>query len=90
MENIVSVIVGLLVTMGVTQFIKNQIGVGSFGATILAAVISFAVGLVTVLVQMVFAGEFSAGQFLANATSIFTAATIAYRALQTASDGEQN
>lgn len=85
-EYIVSFIVGLLVTMGATQFIKTRIGVGSFGSTIIAAVLSFVIGLITVLVQMFISGDFSAGQFLANATSIFTASTIAYRAIQTVLD----
>lgn len=85
-EYIVSFIVGLAVTMGATQFIKTRIGVGSLGATILAAVLSFVIGLITVFVQMYFSGDFSAGQFLANATSIFTASTIAYRAIQTVLD----
>lgn len=83
MENIVSVIVGLLVTMGATQLVKNHVDVGSFGATILAAVISFVVGLIAVSAQMLISGEFTAENFVLNAASIFTAATIGYRTLQT-------
>lgn len=81
-ENIVSVIVGLLVTMGLTQLIKSWSGLYGFGATILAVVVSFVVGLISVLIQMFLSGEFSTEKLGVYALSIFTTATIAYRLIQ--------
>lgn len=83
-ESIISVIVGFLATMGITQFIKSWGGLYGFGATILALVISFAVGLAAVLIQMVISGDFSPEKLGVYALSIFTTATIAYRAIQSA------
>ena len=84
MDNIISVIIGFLVTMGVTQFIKNYTGLYGFGATILALAVSFLIGMVTVVAQLVMSGNFTVEQVAVNAASIFTASTIAYRALQAA------
>lgn len=87
-ENIVSVIVGLLTTVGVTQFIKEWRGFFGFGATLLALVISFVTGLVSVLIQMALSGEFSPEKLGVYALTIFTTATIAYRAIKAAMERE--
>ena len=82
-ESIVSVIAGFLATLGITQFIKSWSGLYGFGATILALIVSFAVGLAAVLVQMAISGDFSPEKLGVYALSIFTTATIAYRAIKT-------
>lgn len=85
-ENIASVIVGFLATLGVTQFIKSWNGLRGFGATVLALVVSFAVGLVSVLLQMAFSGEFSPEKLGVYALSIFTTATVVYRLIKSAAE----
>lgn len=80
-ENIVSLIIGLLTTLGVTQYLKNWTGLFGFGATILALVVSFVIGLISVLIQMAISGDFSPEKLGVYALSIFTTATLAYQAL---------
>ncbi|HQU83969.1 MAG TPA: hypothetical protein PKY59_12615 [Pyrinomonadaceae bacterium] len=81
-ENVVSLLVGLLTTLGVTQFLKNWTGLAGFGATLLALIISFLTGLISVVIQMAISGEFSGEKLAAYAVSIFTTATLAYQALR--------
>jgi hypothetical protein len=81
-ENIVSVVVGLLATLGVTEFIKRWQGLYGFGATLLAVGVSFIIGLAAVLIQMAVTGDFSPEKLGAYALTIFTTATLAYRAVK--------
>jgi len=85
-ENIASVIIGLLTTLGATQFIKTWKGLYGFGAIILALLLSFVTGLVAVLLQMTFSGEFSPEKLGVYALSIFTTATVAYRGIKAAAE----
>lgn len=80
-ENIVSLVVGLLTTLGVTQFLKNWTGLAGFGATLLALGISFVIGLIAVLIQMALSGDFSSEKLGVYALSIFTTSTLAYQAI---------
>lgn len=80
-ENIVSLVVGLLTTLGVTQFLKNWTGLAGFGATLLALGISFVIGLIAVLIQMALSGDFSPEKLGVYALSIFTTSTLAYQAI---------
>lgn len=80
-ENIVSLVVGLLTTLGVTQFLKNWTGLAGFGATLLALGISFVIGFIAVLIQMALSGDFSPEKLGVYALSIFTTSTLAYQAI---------
>ena len=85
-ENIISVLIGVLGTLGVTHYIKSWTGLYGFGATVLAFAVALVIGIITVVAQMAMSGEFTAAALLANATSIFTFATLAYRALELSSN----
>ncbi len=81
-EYIITTIIGLLVTMGVTEFIKKSNGLYGFSATLLSVGVSFVVALVAVAIEMFGSGEFSAENLAQYGLSIFTIATIAYRGIQ--------
>lgn len=80
-ENLISTIVGGLVAVGATQWIKNASGLGGAGATVLALVVSVIVAVIAFSVSMLVSGEFSWAALPAGAAQIFTLATLAYRLL---------
>lgn len=79
---IISLIVGVAVSTGFTQWVKKQTGLASLGAVILTLVIAFGVSISLTLLQHFLAtGEFTWSIVVQNATTIFTMATIVYRAV---------
>ncbi len=82
-ENIISVALQILATLGVTQFIKTWKGWGGFGATLLALAVSIVIGVITVAIQMAISGDFSPDKVAGYAVTVFTAATLVYQALIT-------
>lgn len=81
-EFVVTTIIGVLATLGVTQLIKSFTGLYGFGATVLSVVVSFVIGFAAVVIQVLASGDFSTANVATYGFTIFTTATIAYRALQ--------
>lgn len=78
-ENFVTMIVGGLVSLGATHWIKNQTGAMGAGAMIIALVVSVAVAFFAVLISLTLTGSFSWDQLGASAVQIFAVATIAFK-----------
>jgi hypothetical protein len=81
-ESLVTMLVGGLVSFGLTNWIKNQTGAIGFGAMLLALFISVLVAVVAVGCSMFLSGDgFSWDKAAASAIQVFGVATIAYKAL---------
>ncbi len=80
-ENFVTMIVGGLVSLGATHWIKKQTGAMGAGAMLIALFVSIAVAVVAVLISLTLTGGFSWDQLGASAIQIFAVATIAYKTL---------
>lgn len=81
-ENFVTMIVGTVVTLGLTQWIKNQTGAMSFAAMVVALAVSIGVAIGAVVLSMFLSGDgFSWDKAAASALQVFALATIAYKAL---------
>lgn len=80
-ENLVTLIIGFMVSTGLTQWIKNQTGATAFGATVLAFAISFVVAIIAVVINSFVTGSFSWENLGSQGLSIFALATFAYKAL---------
>lgn len=78
-ENIVSVIIGALVSVGVTQWFKNKTGLVGAGATFAALIVAVIVATIAVVVSSVISGSFSWENVGSSVGTIFTLATVAYR-----------
>lgn len=80
-ENLITVIVGFIVSSGLTQIIKNKTGVAAFGATLLAFCMAFAVAIVAVVINSALTGNFSVENIASQGLQIFALATFAYKAI---------
>ena len=79
-ENLISTIVGVIVSTGVTQWLKNQTGIYGTAAAILAFVIAFVVALVAFLVSTYLTGGELGWDAIPQAgLQIFALATMAYK-----------
>lgn len=78
-ENIVSVIIGALVSVGLTQWFKNKTGLVGAGATFVALIVSLIVATIAVVVSSLMSGTFSWENVGSSVGTIFTLATLAYR-----------
>lgn len=90
-EGVVSTIIGGLVAVGATQWLKKQTGLGGFGATLAAFVVSFVVAMGALVVSAWLSGQRISLDFLgAQAAQIFMLATLAYRLITTASNNQDD
>lgn len=80
-ENLITIIVGFIVSTGITQWIKKQTGATAFGAMLLAFAIAFGVAITAVVVNGFVTGQFSWEYLVGQALQIFALSTIAYKAL---------
>lgn len=81
-ENLVPTIIGSLVSIGVTQFLKSKSGIGGVAATLLAFVISFVVAIVAFVAATYFSGgQLNYEMIPQGALQIFALATLAYKTL---------
>lgn len=80
-ENIVSVIIGALISVGATQWFKNKTGLVGAGATFAALIVSVIVATAAVVISSFISGTFSWENVGNSVGSIFTLATLAYRLL---------
>lgn len=79
-ESLVTTIAGFIVSMGLTQWLKNQTGAVGVGAVLLAFVISFAVAIVSVVASTFLSGNSISWETIPQAAlQIFALATVCYR-----------
>jgi len=81
-ENLISTLVGLVVSVGVTQWLKNQTGAYGTGAAVLAFIVAFVVAVVAVVASTLFSGGDISWETVPQAgLQIFALATMAYKLL---------
>lgn len=81
-ENLITTIVGFLVSMGVTQWLKNRTDLYGTAAAVLAFVVSFVVAILAVVVSTFLSGGEISWQTIPQAgLQIFALATMAYKLL---------
>ena len=81
-ENLVTMLVGGIVSFGLTNWIKNQTGAMGFGAMCLALLVSVAVAIAAVIISLFLSGDgFSWEKATASAVQVFAVATVAYKAM---------
>ena len=79
-ESLVTMIVGFIVSAGVTQWLKNQTGVYGTGAAVMAFAIAFVVAALAVVISTLFSGGTISWETIPQAgLQIFALATMAYR-----------
>jgi hypothetical protein len=78
-ETLVTTIIGGVIALVGTQWIKNATGLFGVGATVLAFFVSLVVAVAALSISMLLSGEFSWSAVAANSAQIFTLATLAYR-----------
>jgi len=79
-ENLITTIVGFLVSMGLTQWLKNRTDLYGTAAALLAFVVSFVVAIVAVVAATFFSGgEITWTTIPQAGLQIFALATMAYK-----------
>lgn len=79
-ENVVSVLVGTVATLGLTQWMKNAAGWHGTLATLLAFVLSFVIAIAAVLISMYLSGATISWDTIPTiALQVFGLATAAFK-----------
>lgn len=79
-ENLVVTIVGFIVSIGLTNWIKNWTGLYGTGAAVLAFVLAFVVAVAALVISQIMGGTgFSIEALAASGLQIFALATMAYK-----------
>lgn len=79
-EQIISVIVGTLVTYGFTNWFKNQTGLQGAGATIVAFLVSFIVAIAAFIIATLSSGSALTWEMIPQSGfTIFSLATVTYK-----------
>ena len=88
-ESVASTLIGGLISLGLTQWLKGATGLQGVGALLLAIAISFAVAIIALLVSTAFSGNPLTYALLPSAAlQIFAIATIAFKSFM--ADSTQN